>query len=124
MRTALKTARGLGSAHTGAEHWWTQRLTALALIPLSLWFVVGVIVHIGADRAHVATWLANPVSAGLMILTLSVGLHHAQAGMRVVYEDYVHHEGLKLFAIVATQFAAYALALAGSVAVLVVARGV
>lgn len=123
MRTPLKTARGLGSSHSGAEHWWSQRLTALALIPLSAWFVVSVIVHIGAGREQIAVWLANPVSASLMILTLAIGLHHGQAGLRVVYEDYVHHEGLKLASIVATQFAAHALAVAGSVAVLVLAVG-
>lgn len=123
MRTDLKIARGLGSARHGVEHWWTQRLTALALIPLALWFATDLVAHLGADRAHLAAWLADPIRASLMILTLVVGLHHAQAGIRVVVEDYVHHEGLKIASIIATGFAAFALATAGSVAVLVLALG-
>lgn len=118
LRTDIKTARGLGSAKHGTEHWWSQRLTALALIPLSVWFVAGVVAHLGASQAAFAAWLRSPMAATAMILTVAAAFHHGQAGMQVVYEDYIHHEGLKLAAVVATKFLAYALAAASIVAVL------
>lgn len=118
LRTPLKWARGLGSAKHGTDHWWHQRLTALALVPLALWFVIGVIAHVGASHAEMAAWLRSPVTATLMILTIAAAFHHGQAGMQVVYEDYLHHEGVKLFAIIATKFACFALAAASILAVL------
>jgi len=123
LRHPMKGARGLGSAKSGTEHWWAQRLTAIALVPLSVWFVVGIIAHLGAGQEAIAAWMGNPLSAVIMILFVCVSFHHGQSGLQVVYEDYVHHEGLKLTAIIATKFAAYALAAAGSVAVLMLSWG-
>jgi succinate dehydrogenase / fumarate reductase, membrane anchor subunit len=123
LRDPMKAARGLGSAKHGAEHWWMQRLTALALVPLTIWFVAGIIAHAGASREAVVAWMGNPISATLMILTIGASFHHGQAGLQVVYEDYVHHEGLKLTAIIATKFAAYAFAAVGIVAVLKLSFG-
>lgn len=123
LRDALKTARGLGSSKHGTEHWWAQRLTAVALVPLCGWFVVGLIQHLGATRGEVAVWMGSPVVATLTILMIAAGFHHGQAGMQVVYEDYIHHEGLKIAAIIVTKFAAFALAVLSILAVVTLSVG-
>jgi succinate dehydrogenase / fumarate reductase membrane anchor subunit len=100
-----------------------QRLTAVALVPLVLWFVIGVVAHAGADFAAVHAWLGSPLTFGLMILLLAAALHHAQLGLQVVIEDYVHHEGLKIAAILLVKLASLALGVAATVALLVIAFG-
>lgn len=96
LRSPLGRARGLGSAKEGVHHWWVQRVTAVALIPLTLWFVVSVILLAGAGHGEIVAWLSSPVSAGLMILLLIATFWHAALGLQVVIEDYVHHEGCKV----------------------------
>ncbi len=123
FRTPLGRVRGLGSAKDGTAHWWAQRLTALALVPLTLWFVVGLVSLIGADHAAVRGWLGAPAPAALMILFVGVAFHHAQLGLQVVIEDYVHADGVKLAAIIAVKFAAAALALVAVLALLKIAFG-
>ncbi|RFA28357.1 succinate dehydrogenase, hydrophobic membrane anchor protein [Alkalilimnicola ehrlichii] len=123
LRTPLSRAKGLGSAKDGVHHWWIERLTAVALVPLYIWFVWGLISHAGADYETVAAWIGSPVTAVLLVLLLAVTFHHAQLGMQVVYEDYIHTEWLKLTSIVLTKFIAYVLAAAGIFAVLRVAFG-
>ena len=117
METPLGRARGLGSARSGTVHWWHQRLTALALVPLTLWFAVSVIVIAEGDHAATLAWIRNPVAAGLLILMLGAGAYHLKLGLQVVIEDYVHRPGLKLAALIATTFATVALALASVMAV-------
>ena len=95
MRTELGRVRGLGSAKDGAHHWWMQRLTAIALIPLTLWFVVSITGLAGAGHAETAAWLASPFVAITMILLVTATLYHAALGVQVVVEDYIHHEGWK-----------------------------
>ena len=90
LRTPLGQARGLGTAKDGVTHWWAQRLTSLALIPLVLWFVFSVALMTGADHAQFIEWVQSPIVAGLLILLISVGLLHSQQGLQVVIEDYVH----------------------------------
>jgi succinate dehydrogenase / fumarate reductase, membrane anchor subunit len=90
LRSPLSMARGLGSAKHGADHWWLQRLTSIALIPLTLWFVLSVIIHLGASYEEFVAWMRSPFSATMMVLTVAVTFHHAQSGMQVVYEDYLH----------------------------------
>lgn len=123
LRTPLGQVRGLGSAKDGTHHWWMQRVTALALVPLTVWFAIGVIAHVGADQAAVQAWLGNPVNAALMILFVAVAFYHGYLGAQVVIEDYVHHELTKLGAIVAVKFAAAFLGLVSIVAVLKLATG-
>jgi succinate dehydrogenase / fumarate reductase membrane anchor subunit len=118
LRSPLGRAIGLGSAKEGVEHWWAQRVTAVALVPLVLWFVVAVITHVGADRATVIEWLRQPAPAVLLILLLGAGFYHSALGLQVVIEDYVHSEGLKLGAIMAIRLAHLALAALGIFAVL------
>lgn len=121
FRTPMGRARGLGSAKTGVEHWWAQRLTALALIPLAVWFVISVVSLVGADQATVRAWMETPLSAALMVLLIVATFHHAQLGLQVVIEDYVSSEGLKIAALVAVKFAAALLGLISVFAVLRVA---
>jgi succinate dehydrogenase / fumarate reductase membrane anchor subunit len=123
MRSALGQVRHLGAAKEGVQHWWAQRLTALALVPLMIWFVASIAWLAGADHAGFVGWIARPYNALLMILLLAAGFHHAQLGLQVVIEDYVHGEGCKLAMIVVVKFAALLLALAGIFAVLKIAFG-
>ncbi|WP_067562191.1 succinate dehydrogenase, hydrophobic membrane anchor protein [Halofilum ochraceum] len=124
LRTPLAAARGLGSAKEGVEHWWKQRLTAIALVPLLLWFGFSVALLGTADYYTVMGWLAHPVNAGLMILVLSVGLWHGMLGLQVVIEDYIATEWKKITVLLLVQFASVILALAGILAVLRIALGV
>ena len=123
MRSPLGRVMGLGSAKEGVEHWWMQRLTSIALVPLALWFVASVIGMLGADHASFVAWLSSPIAATLMVLTIGATFYHAQLGVQVVIEDYIHGEGAKLAAIVIIKLAALALAVAGILAVLMVAIG-
>ncbi len=117
-RTALGRVRGLGSAKEGVHHWWAQRLTAIALIPLSLWFVAGLIKAVNGGYAAAAQWLARPMSAVMAVLLLIALFHHTQLGLQVVIEDYVHHEGTKLALVVAVKLVSFLLAAVGIFAVL------
>ncbi len=123
MRTPLGRARGLGTAKAGVAHWWAQRLTALALIPLSIWFVVAVITHIGADYTVARAWIGQPVNAGLFILLIAATFHHAQLGIQVVIEDYVHGEATKLAVLITVKGAAIVAGLAAILAVLSIVFG-
>jgi succinate dehydrogenase / fumarate reductase, membrane anchor subunit len=123
MRTPLGRAIGLGSAKEGVQHWWAQRLTAVALVPLVLWFAAALIGHIAADRTAVLAWLGAPVPAIAMVLLLVSGLYHMALGVQVVIEDYIHTEWVKLAALVLDRFAAFVLAIAGIFAVLRIALG-
>ena len=122
-RSPLKTARGLGSAKDGTAHWWAQRLTALALVPLTIWFVASVAALAGADHGAFIQWIGSPVVAVLMILLVVATFHHAQLGVQVVIEDYVHSEPVKLALIVGVKGLSMVLAVAAIVAVLRIALG-
>jgi succinate dehydrogenase / fumarate reductase, membrane anchor subunit len=121
LRSDLARVRGLGSAKNGTAHWWAQRLTALALVPLTLWFAASVVALAGADLATVRAWIAQPISAVLLVILIAATFHHAQLGMQVVIEDYVHSEWLKLTAIVAIKFAAVLLGALAAFSVLRIA---
>jgi succinate dehydrogenase membrane anchor subunit len=116
QRTALARVRGLGSARAGVAHWWLQRVTALLLIPLLIWFVAALLAHTGADRYAVAGWLHRPVTYGMMLLLIGSAFWHAGLGLQVVIEDYVHDEGLKLAMVLLAKGACLGLFVAGFVA--------
>ena len=123
LRSDLGRARGLGSAKEGVGHWWRQRLTALALIPLSLWFVASVVFLTDTDHATAVAWLGSPVTLGLMVLFLGSTFYHAALGMQVVIEDYVGNHGCRTALIVLTNFACFALMVAAVISLLVIAFG-
>ncbi|HTB35586.1 MAG TPA: succinate dehydrogenase, hydrophobic membrane anchor protein [Reyranella sp.] len=123
LRTPLARARGLGSAREGVHHWWAQRLTAIALIPLVVWFAISLVMMSGADYGAVRAWIGSPIVMVLLILTIAVGLHHGQLGLQVVIEDYVHGDGSKLALIVAVRFVAVLFGLAAIVAALRIGFG-
>jgi succinate dehydrogenase membrane anchor subunit len=123
MRSPLGQAIGLGSAKEGVEHWWHQRLTAIALVPLGLWFVISVLAHIGGSRDQLALWLGSPIPAILMIVMFGVVFYHSALGVQVVIEDYVHREWLRLTSLVALRFGCLLAAVAGIFAVLRLSMG-
>src|ERR1700685_460410 len=96
LRSPLGRARGLGSARSGSKHWWAQRLTSIALVPLTLWFIWSVLHLTNASQADVAEWLASPVRLALMLTLIVATFHHLQLGLQVVIEDYVTNDGVKL----------------------------
>ena len=123
LRTPLSRARGLGSARAGLHHWWDQRITAVALIPLVVWFAISLIMMTGADYNVVRAWIGSPAVMVLLTLTIVIGLHHGQLGMQVVIEDYVHNDGMKLALIVLMRFIAVFFGLAAIVAILRIGFG-
>lgn len=118
LRSPLGRVRGLGSAKDGTTHWWAQRLTALALIPLTVWFCISVIAMSGAGYATVAAWAGSPMVAGLLILLIVATFYHGALGLQVVIEDYVHHEMTKLALLLVVKAVSLVLALAGVLSVL------
>ena len=118
MRSPLGLARGLGTARAGARDWWVLRLTSLALMPLSLWFICAVIRLIGATRDDVVSWMAGPLPLVLMIALVIATFHHLQAGLQVVIEDYVEHDWLRIGSILLVKALCVLLALACIVATL------
>jgi succinate dehydrogenase / fumarate reductase membrane anchor subunit len=119
LRTPLARVLGDGSAKEGVGHWWTQRITAVALVPLTVWFVVGLLRLPSLEYAAVVAWLAipwNSAAAVLLVLTLA---WHSAVGVQVVIEDYVQDHGLKVVALVLTKFAH---ALVGAVGVIALLR--
>ena len=118
MRSPLGRARGLGSARAGAAHWWAQRLTAIALVPLTLWFLCGMVRMIGATRDDVVFWMAGPLPIVLMIVLVIATFHHLQLGLQVVIEDYVHNDALRVGSILLVRAVAALLALSCIISVL------
>ena len=122
LRTPRNRARGLGSAKDGLHHWWVQRITAVALVPLVVWFAISLVMLSGADYAQVRAWIGSPLVMVLLTLTIVIGLHHGQLGMQVVYEDYTEG-GLRLALIVLTKFIAVLFGLGAIVAILRIGFG-
>jgi len=122
-RSPLGRARGLGSARSGTGHWLAQRISALALIPLALWFSVSIMFYMRADYVTLLNWLHSPVNAVLMVLMLAVLFYHAYLGLQMVLEDYVHSEWLKVSALVIVKFGCIVLAVTGIFSVLRIAFG-
>jgi succinate dehydrogenase / fumarate reductase membrane anchor subunit len=123
LRSTLGRVRGLGPAKEGVDLWGAPPTTAVALVPLSLWFVAGVIGLAGADYATTVRWFKSPFNASLMILLIVATFYHAALGLQVVIEDYVHHEGQKVAGILVVKGLALLLGLLAVVAVLKLAFG-
>ncbi len=118
IQTPLGRVRGHGSAKSGTQHFWYQRLTAMALVPLTLWFVWSVVRYTGAPYDQVIAFLSDPLSAVAMSMFILVGLLHMLLGVKVVIEDYIHRESTKIALLVLVHFAVLAVAVTCVVAVL------
>jgi succinate dehydrogenase / fumarate reductase membrane anchor subunit len=116
-RSSLGQVRGLGAAKTGASFFWWQRISGLALVPLALWFVASVIALAGADYQHFRAWIGVPGNATLMVLTVFAVFYHAQLGLQVVIEDYLHKPAAKFALLILVKFVAVVSALFSAVAV-------
>ncbi|MBM3599967.1 MAG: succinate dehydrogenase, hydrophobic membrane anchor protein [Alphaproteobacteria bacterium] len=118
MRSMIGRVRGLGSAKEGTGHFFVQRLTAVALIPLSLWFVFSLVRLVGVEYGEIKFWASQQINACGLIALVIATFYHAELGLQVVIEDYVHDEGIKFISLVATKLVCAALAIAGIFAVL------
>ena len=123
LRTPLGKVLGTGSAKEGVHHWWLQRLTSIALVPLSIWFLVSLLSLPSLDHTTLVSWMAQSWTALLLILFVLVATYHSQLGVRVVVEDYVHGAGAKTLTLVVLTFLHAVVAAAGVFAVLKVAFG-
>ena len=123
LRSPLGRVRGLGSAKEGTKHWWYQRLTAIALVPLSLWFAVSVLTYASADYATAVAWMSSPLITSLFALLIVALFYHAQLGLQVVIEDYVHLEWLKIASLIVMKFACIVLATVSLVSVIRLSLG-
>jgi succinate dehydrogenase / fumarate reductase, membrane anchor subunit len=123
LRSPVARVRGLGSAKSGTQHWWHQRVSAVALILLVSWFVVSLILNAPAGQAQVRAWVSSPVTMVMLIMTILFGLWHAALGMQVVIEDYVHSEGMKIGLILLIKVLAVLAAVAAVVAMFRMAFG-
>ena len=121
LRTPLSEVKGLGSAKEGTSHFWTQRLSAIALIPLVLWLCFSVASLPGMDYLSVREWLASPLTSIMMVLLVATAFFHSRLGLQTIVEDYVGGHGPRTVVIIAITFAAAILAVVGVFSVLRIA---
>ena len=122
-RTALGHARAFGATGHGTEHWYWERLTALALVPLTVWFVVSVLIGVGAEYAAMTAWLAVPGNMVLMVLLAVFFFWHADIAIGVVIKDYVHHEATKMTALIVLKLGSIFLGTFSTVAIVKIGLG-
>ena len=123
LRSPLGRVLGTGAAHDGVRHWWMQRLTSIALVPLTMWFVVSLLALPSLGYSTLVAWMSQSSTALLLILLVLTAAWHSQLGVRVVVEDYVHGAGARTLTLVVIAFAHVLLAAAGVFAILRVAFG-
>ena len=123
MNTPLSKVRGLGSAKDGTNHWLSQRITAIANIPLTIFFVVSFVGNVGKSHAEWVAWLKQPLVSVLLILFIANFTHHMRSGLQEVVEDYVHSHGLKFAATIAIKFSCILIAALSIFSILRIAFG-
>ena len=121
LRSPLGRVRGLGSAKGGTHHWWLQRVTSIALLPLTIWFVMAAASLAGASYIDTVAWIGRPWNAVLLLATIGLTFHHTASGLQVVLEDYAKPEWVKVGGILAIKAICVLLALASALAVLKIA---
>jgi succinate dehydrogenase / fumarate reductase membrane anchor subunit len=119
LRSPLGRVLGLGSAKEGTGHWWAQRVTAIALLPLTVWFVISLLTLPGLDYETVRTWLAVPLTGFLAVLLVAVLTYHSYLGTMVIVEDYVTSSGMKILTLMVLRFL---YVLAGGAAIFAILR--
>jgi succinate dehydrogenase / fumarate reductase, membrane anchor subunit len=124
MRTPLRRVRGFGSARSGTEHFWYQRLTSVALVPLSIAVVLIMVALLGRNHAAVVQILGSPIVAVIMLLFVIAMAYHMKLGMQVIIEDYVHDEAQKFSLLIGNSFFCFVIALAAMFAILKLSFGV
>jgi succinate dehydrogenase / fumarate reductase, membrane anchor subunit len=123
MRSPIGRVLGLGAAKEGVGHWWTQRVTSVALVILGVWFVSALVRLGNLNFELVTAWIASPVNAVMLILLIGTSVYHSQLGVQVVVEDYVTGKGTKVVTMILINFVHVALAALGIFAVLKIAFG-
>lgn len=123
LRSPLGQAKGLGSANDGLHHWWAQRVTAIALIPLTVWFAFKVAILSMSDYQTVVECIGSPWSAALIVSLIFAAFYHAALGMQVIFEDYVGNKATRIIAIMATNLLLFLLGAAAVIAVIRIAVG-
>ena len=121
FRSALAQARGLGSAKTGTHHWWMLRVTAIALVPLTIWFVASLIRLDGANYEEFVAWLSTPVNAAIMIMFLLIAFYHSQLGLQMVIEDWVPNRALRTVGVIGTNLACLGFGILSVLSVIIIA---
>lgn len=121
LRSPLGRVRGMGSARSGTHHWWMQRVTSIALLPLTLWFVLSMIGLAGASYLETLLWIAQPLNAVLMLVLIGLTFHHMASGLQVVVEDYVRDEFGRIATVLVIKAAALLMAIACAFSVLRIA---
>src|SRR6476646_8257049 len=122
MRTPLARAIGLGTAKDGVHHWWMQRVSTIALVPLTVWFIAAIIAQTGADYTAFVAWMRNPITDLLMVLLLIALFYHAALGLQVIVEDYVH-SAARFAAVIAVRLICFTLGAAGILATIRISLG-
>ncbi|MFT6624523.1 MAG: succinate dehydrogenase / fumarate reductase membrane anchor subunit [Cycloclasticus sp.] len=123
LRSPLGLAKGLGSAKEGLHHWWAQRVTAIALIPLTVLFAFQIALLSMSDYKTVIECIGSPWSAALIVSLIVAAFYHAALGMQVIYEDYIGHKAVRIGAIMMTNLLLFLLGAAGVIAVVRIALG-
>jgi len=123
LSSPLSNAQGLGSSGDGSHHFWIQRLTSLALIPLVIWFCFSIALLPEASYPAVISWLQSPFNAIMMLLLVIVSFQHAQMGLQVILEDYISDHGIRMTAIILVKFISYFMMVAGAYSIIKITLG-
>jgi succinate dehydrogenase / fumarate reductase membrane anchor subunit len=121
LRTPLGRVRGAGSAKSGVHHWWMQRVSSIALLPLTIWFIVVMATNAGMTHAEAMAWIGRPLNATLLVALIVLTFQHTASGLQVIIEDYTNNEWLKMGLILGVKGLCWLLGIASVLAVLRIA---